>query len=145
MLWTKLSILSRKVRTYWKSARNIFKSEYGWSTVQEYKKSKIADDCDDEKKMFKAEARVKAHLKLLASRSRTATSGFAPRIVSVAQDSGPTHSDKRCMGLRQIPTVDPHNRIRVRQGNCFQCGKPGHWRAQCLIFQPKTNSSFWLE
>ena len=83
--------------------------------AQEYKKSKIADDCDDEKKMFKAEARVKAHLKLLASRSRTATSGFAPRIVSVAEDSGPTHSDKRCMGLRQIPTVDPHNRIKTRE------------------------------
>ena len=26
------------------------KSEYGWSTVQEYKKSEIADDSNDEKK-----------------------------------------------------------------------------------------------
>ena len=92
--------------------------------------------------MFKAEAHAKAHSKLLASRSRTATSGFAPRIFSLAQDSGPTHSDERYTGLRRIPTVDPNNRIRVRQGNCFQCGKPGHWRAQCLIFQLNTNSSF---
>ena len=45
------------------------KSEYSWSTVQEYKKSKIADDSDDDKKMFKAEARAKAHLKQSASRS----------------------------------------------------------------------------
>ena len=118
------------------------KSEYGWSTVQEYKKSEIADDSDDEKKMFKAKARAKAHSKLLASRSRTATSGFAPRKASVAQDSGPNHSDERYTGLRRIPTVDSHNRIRVRPENCFQCGKPGHWRAQCPTFQSKTNTSF---
>jgi len=59
------------------------KSEYGWPTVQEYKKSKITDDSNDEKKMFKAEARVKAHLKQSASRSRTAASGFAARKDSV--------------------------------------------------------------
>ena len=44
-----------------------------------------------------------------------------------------------------VPTVDSHNRTRVRPGNCFQCGKPAHWRAQCPTLQPKTNSSFWLE
>ena len=118
------------------------RSEYGWSTVQEYKKSEIADDSDDEKKMFKAEARAKAHSKSLATRSRTAVSGFAPRKASVAQESGPNHSDERYSGLRRIPTVDSHNRVRLRPGNCFQCGKPGHWRAQCPTFQPKTNSSF---
>ena len=99
MCWTKLRILSRKVRAYWNSARNISKSEYGWSTVQEYKKSEIADDSDDEKKMFKAETRAKAHSKLLAPRSQIATSGFAPRIASVAEDSGPTPSDERYTGL----------------------------------------------
>jgi len=59
------------------------KSEYGWSTVQEYKKSEIADDSNDGKKMFKAEARAKAHLKQSASRSRTAALGFAARKDSV--------------------------------------------------------------
>ena len=111
--------------------------------AQEYKKSEIADDSDDDKKMFKAEARAKAHSKSLAARSRTAVLGFAPRKASVAQESGSNHSDERYSGLRRISTVDSHN--RVRPGNCFQCGKPGHWRAQCPTLQPKINKSFLLE
>ena len=95
------------------------RSEYGWSTVQEYKKSDIAGDSDDEKKMFKAEGRAKAHSKSLATRSRAAVSGFAPRKASVAQESGPNHSDERYSDLKRIPTVDSHNRVRVRPGNCF--------------------------
>lgn len=120
------------------------KSEYGWSTVQEYKKSEIADDSDDEKKMFKAEARAKAHLKQSASRSRTVASGFAARKDSVVQDSGPSRSGERNpLGLKQIPTVEAQSRSRIRPGNCFQCGKPGHWRAQCPIFQSsKPSASF---
>ena len=68
------------------------KSEYSWSTVQEYKNSEITDDSNDEKKMFKAEARAKAHLKQSASRSRTAASGFAARKDSVVQESGLSRS-----------------------------------------------------
>ena len=71
------------------------KSEYGWSTVQEYKKSEIADDSDDEKKMLKADARARAHLRQSASRSRTASSGFAARKDSVVQDSGLSRSGER--------------------------------------------------
>ena len=55
------------------------KSDFGWSTVQEYKKSDIADDSDDEKKMHKAEARAKAHLKQSGARTRTVASGLAGR------------------------------------------------------------------
>ena len=97
---------------------------------------------DDEKKMFKAQAQAKGHSKWLASRPRTAVWGFTPRKASVAQESGPNDSDEQYSGLRRIPTVDSHNQVRVRPGNCFQCGKTGHWRAQCLTFQPKTNLSF---
>ena len=119
------------------------KSEYGWSTVQDYKKSEIADDSDNEKKMFKAEARTKAHIKQSASRSQTAASGFAARKESVVQDSGPSHSGERnSLGLKQIPTVEAQSRSRIRPGKCFQCGKPGHWRAQCLTFQSKPSTSF---
>ena len=119
------------------------KSEYGWSTVKEYEKSEIADDSDDEKKMFKAEARAKAHLKQSASRSRTAASGFAARKDSVVQDSAPSRSGERnSLGLKQIPTVEAQSRTRIRPGNCFQCGKPGHWRAQCSTFQSKPSTNF---
>ena len=120
------------------------KSEYGWSTVQECKKSEIADDSDDEKKMFKAEARAKARLKQSASRSRTVASGFAARKDLVVQDSGPSCSGERNpLGLKQIPTVEAQSRSRIRPGNCFQCCKPGHWRAQCPPFQSsKPSTSF---
>ena len=40
------------------------KCETSWSTVHEYKMNKIVDYSDDGKKMFKANARAKAHLKL---------------------------------------------------------------------------------
>ena len=118
------------------------KSEYGWSTVQEYKKSEIADDSDDEKKMYKAEARAKAHLKQSVTRSRTAASGFAARRDTAAQQSSLKQTGERNSALRQIPTVDLQGRNRVRPGNCFQRGKPGHWRAQCPTqFQSKPSSS----
>ena len=118
------------------------KSEYGWSTVQEYKTSEIADDSDDEKKMFKAEARAKAHLKQLAARSRTAALGFAAKD-SVVRDSGLSRSGERnLLGLKQIPMVEAQSRTQIRPGNCFQCGKPEHWRAQCPTFQSKPRTSF---
>lgn len=46
------------------------KSKSGWSTVHEYKMTKIVDDSDNGKKMFKA----KAHLKLSVSRCTPVTS-----------------------------------------------------------------------
>ena len=33
-------------------------SKYGWSTVKEYKQHELAEDSDDEKKIYKAEARA---------------------------------------------------------------------------------------
>ena len=75
------------------------KSESGWSTVHEYKMSKIVDYSDNGKKMFKANARAKAHLKLSVSRCTPVTSGFTPKRASVIQDSGPNQLDGRYRGL----------------------------------------------
>ena len=113
------------------------KSEYGWSTVRSIKRARLRMILTMRRKCSKPK-----HTPLSASRSRTGTSGFAPRKASVAQDSGPNHSDERYTGLRRIPTVDSQSRIRVRPGNCFQCGKPSHWRGQCPTFHPKPNTSF---
>ena len=95
------------------------------------------------KKMFKAEASAKAHLKQSTSRSRTAASGFAARKDSVVQDSGLSPSGERNpLGLKQISKVEAQGKSRIRPGNCFQCGKPGHWKAQCSTFQSKPSTSF---
>ena len=34
------------------------RNEYGWATVAEYEDDELAEDSDDEKKLFKAEARA---------------------------------------------------------------------------------------
>ena len=34
------------------------RSEHGWATVEEYEEDELAEDSDDEKKLFKAEARA---------------------------------------------------------------------------------------
>ena len=39
------------------------KSEYGWATVHEYKKHELADNLEDEKRIFKSEIRAKAQRK----------------------------------------------------------------------------------
>ena len=39
------------------------KSEYGWATVHEYKKHELADNSEDEKRIFKSELRAKGHKK----------------------------------------------------------------------------------
>ena len=47
--------------------------------------------------------------------------------------------------LKWGSTVDSLRTIWVKHVNCFYCGKPGHWRAQCTTFLAKTSSSIWLE
>ena len=39
------------------------KSEYGWATVHEYKQHELADNSEDEKRIFKSELRAKGHRK----------------------------------------------------------------------------------
>ena len=41
------------------------KSDYGWATVDEYKKHSLADDSDDEKRIFKAKSRARTFVNAL--------------------------------------------------------------------------------
>lgn len=103
------------------------KSTYGWATVKEYKQNELADNSEDEKKMYKAEVRPKAQIKDRKpkfGKSAPKGEGKRPRF------SSPLH------GLTQAgnPTPTLESQYRARQtkpGTCFHCGKPGHWRAQC--------------
>ena len=49
------------------------KSPYGFQTVKEYKKNELVGNSDDEKKIFKAEARAKAQLNQTKQKSSQAT------------------------------------------------------------------------
>ena len=48
------------------------RSEHGWATVEEYVADELADDSDDEKRFFKAEARAGRKLKVSKSKGKRA-------------------------------------------------------------------------
>ena len=50
------------------------KSEYGWSTVEEYKQHDLADDSEDEKRIYSAERRARA---VMSSRKKKKSSAMA--------------------------------------------------------------------
>ena len=80
-------------------------SEHGWRVVNEYESNLLASDLDDEKRIYKAEAR--ASRKLKAERTKTAASSAS--------------------GMNYAPEVAAPNARRL-PGVCFTCGKQGHWK-----------------
>ena len=91
------------------------KSDYGWATVTEYKKHSLADDSDDEKRIFKAESRARSSVNALKKKKKSPAS---------AESTPPSQA-------RPIPSLVPGFSPRPKSGTCFSCGKSGHWRASC--------------
>ena len=96
-------------------------SELGWKVVTEYEANPIASDSDDEKRIYKAEAR--ANRKAKADKSKKKQNRFTP----YSRNRQPTESPAR-------PGVMRHGfqGQRQRPGLCFACGKPGHWKIDCV-------------
>jgi len=103
------------------------KSPYGWKTVLEYKHYDLADDDEDEKKIFRAEARE----------ART-SNPFAARGLGLQRRSGlplqPVSRNSQ-LAVAQLPSlftwVNPQSSLNRSAGLRFSCGKPGHWIASC--------------
>lgn len=98
-------------------------SELGWRLVNEYETNPLASDSDDEKRMYKAEARANRKLKAeKAKKTRGARSW--PYRKPAAAPGNPAHAQAAPVAAQQHPR---------RPGLCFACGKPGHWRgaAEC--------------
>ena len=76
--------------------------DLGWRVVQEYESNPLADDSDDEKKLFKAVTRAERKFK----------------------------SDKSKRSRRPQPYNTQTPRLR-RPGRCFGCGEKGHWKKEC--------------
>ena len=100
------------------------KSQYGWKTVLEYKHHDLADDEEDEKKIYRAESRAARSTKRFTSRS-------IPQRSNVTSTSTTPQ-----LSASQLPNL--FSRVnaqlssqRAASGLCFACGKPGHWRAFC--------------
>lgn len=97
------------------------KSPYGWKTVVEYKQHDLADDEEDEKKIYRAEARAARTTKKFNPSSRNFNTK-QPLTNNQPQFPSPIPTITR-------PRVNPYK----SSGVCFACGKPGHWRAACPL------------
>ena len=56
------------------------KSEYGWNTVEEYKQHDLADDSEDEKRIYSTERRARA---VLSSRKKKKSSAMAATKIKI--------------------------------------------------------------
>ena len=108
------------------------KSESGWFTVEEYKKHDLAEDSDDEKRIFSAERRARATLSTL--KKKRSSSFAAGRRSSLVRLSAPfTSSASSQQQPQAVQSLVPSSFTvrRPNMGSCFACGKPGHWRSTC--------------
>lgn len=98
-------------------------TELGWRVVSEYESNPIASDSEDEKKIFRAEARALRRVK--AERSKKSRRGWPYKRPEAASTATVTSGQQ---GARQRP------------GLCFNCGKPGHWKNECTQTSSQQNN-----
>ena len=104
-------------------------SDAGWRVVDEYEAHELASNSEDEKKIFKAENRAKRKMKEAALKNKS------KRRLNVPTNSTYTNSAR-------VPDKQQTTSGGRRPGLCYQCGKPGHWRAECFSIQKPSNATF---
>ena len=124
------------------------KSESGWFTVDEYKKHDLAENSDDEKRIFSAERRARATLSSL--KKKRSSLYAASRRSSLVRLSAPSTSLGSTQQQPQAtqPLVPSSFTVRrPNMGSCFACGKPGHWLSTCpaMAKQQPSSASKWLQ
>lgn len=92
-------------------------SEAGWRVVDGYVSNSLAEDSDDEKKIYKAQTRAESKLKKEKTKRRT-DQRFTP------------YEHKKSTPTRNPIPVSINNPIR--SGRCFNYNEKGHWRRECL-------------
>ena len=115
------------------------KSDFGWKTVDEYVKHELAVDEEDGKKIRRAEERAEKAVKSTVARKS------ARRVISSRSSvarSGPFGSPRFTGPSQAVDFASPRNQwfpvsrrsfeTPARPGNCFACGKFGHWRSECV-------------
>ena len=115
------------------------KSEYGWSTVEEYKQHDLADDSEDEKRIYSAERRVRA---VRSSRKKKRPSVMAPTKRSSPLRGSVLSSSSQSQNQSYQPATANSGFLprRPNTGTCFACGKTGHWRACCPAMAKQSGS-----
>ena len=105
------------------------KSPYGWLTVENYKSNALAEDEDDEKRLIRAENRAATEVK---RRQNQRKSKF-PNTGNPGQQAKNTAANAPVSAVSQQATY--------RKGSCFACGKFGHWKSECQLFNAQASSS----
>ena len=112
--------------------QKLVRSEHGWKVVQEYEANPLADDSEDEKKIYraqmKAERKVKQDRRFRGRRFRPY--GFPTATVTSDSTTSPPQ------GHYQGTQKQGRYQGNKRPGNCFRCGSQGHWRKDCQAVIP---------
>ena len=104
-------------------------SELGWRLVAEYESNPVASDSDDEKRIFKAEARASRKIKAERGAKRGRWRGYPYRRYARGRSDN-----------NQNETVAITSQQPKRPGLCFSCNSPGHWKLECPALKA-TNSN----
>ena len=107
-------------------------SELGWRVVSEYEANPLASDSEDEKRIYRAEARANRRLKTeRAKKGRSARAWpYRKGLPSTNSTSAP----------QMVQTT------HRKPGLCFDCGKPGHWKKdpECQANQSQNKISTFV-
>ena len=120
-----------------KAIRIADRSEFGWATVDEYEEDELAENSDDEKRLYRAEMRAGRKLKAAAAKNRK-TKEFLRK---EWRPGSPTTSDAGSVSSQRSSSSSSGSIPVVHGlGTCFLCGKRGHFRRSCPLVLSQTMS-----
>ena len=127
-----------------KAIRIADRSEFGWATVDEYEEDELAENSDDEKRLYRAEMRAgRIKLKAAAAKNRKRKELLRKdwRSKVQLQTGSPTTSDAGLVSSQRSSSSSSGSIPVVHGlGPCFLCGKMGHFRKSCPLVMSQTMS-----
>ena len=130
------------------------RSEHGWATVAEYEEHELADNSDDEKRLFRAEARAGRKLKQRGFNNARGKGGARKPFRASPATTGGEHTASQSTStfaphrnslqslLAHLSASKPTGSYGMpgtsQLGPCYLCGKLGHYRKACPLLSSTT-------